>query len=82
MEPREVQTDEGITWSCNQALSGISEEAGQVKGTDDLYWVVCTPSGGARSVRLQLPGNWETDYSDTELLEAIATAQAASPLQT
>ena len=77
--PREVQDAEGITWACVQALAGLSstEEkiaAAQVTGTDD-YYVVCTPSRGAQSVRLQLPAQWETLVSDDELLRAIAEQQ-------
>ncbi|MBF2046945.1 MAG: hypothetical protein IGS54_06170 [Elainella sp. C42_A2020_010] len=50
---REVTDSEGITWTCIQALSGISDDAAQVKG-EDAYWVVCTPSGGSASVRLMV----------------------------
>lgn len=70
---REVTDGEGLTWTCIQAYSGISEDAAQVKGDDDSYWVVCTPSGGAKSVRLKLKGEWETAYSDEALLQEIAT---------
>ncbi|MBD0269210.1 MAG: hypothetical protein ICV77_13070 [Cyanobacteria bacterium Co-bin8] len=71
---REVTDGEGITWTCVQPLSGISEEAAQVEG-QDAYWVVCTPSGGAQSVRVQLGKDWQTDCSDETLLEKIAAAQ-------
>ncbi|MBD0334251.1 MAG: hypothetical protein ICV62_02080 [Cyanobacteria bacterium Co-bin13] len=71
---REVTDGEGITWTCIQALSGISEEAAQVKGKD-AYWVVCTPSGGAQSVRVQLGEDWQTNCSDEDLLQEIAAAQ-------
>lgn len=69
---REVTDNEGITWTCIQAYSGISEDAAQVKG-EDSYWVVCTPSGGAQSVRLKLDKEWETAYSDEALLQKIAS---------
>lgn len=75
VEPREVTDQDGTVWSCLQALSGISEDAGHVKGEDDVYWVVCTPSGGAQSVRVKLAGDWETEYSDEALLKEIAAAQ-------
>jgi hypothetical protein len=39
MDQREVTDREGITWTCIQALSGISDEAAQVKGEEDRYWV-------------------------------------------
>lgn len=74
---RVVSDGDGITWTCIQAFTGLSDqkehqEAAQVKGQDDTYWVVCTPSGGAQSVRLKLSGDWETAYLDEELLRAIA----------
>lgn len=79
--PRDVTDSEGITWSCIQAYSGLSEtsennEAAKVNGTKDTYHVVCTPSGGAQSVRLKLQGDWENDYSDDDLLQEIQTQQA------
>ena len=75
MDQREVTDREGITWTCIQALSGISDEAAQVKGEEDSYWVVCTPSGGAQSVRVKLQGDWQTTDSDEALLDEIAAAQ-------
>ncbi len=73
---RSVKDTDGITWTCVQAYTGLSDgvqdqNAAQVKGTDDTYWVVCTPSGGAKSVRLKLQGEWETSYSDEALLSEI-----------
>ncbi len=73
---RAVKDTDGITWTCVQAYTGLSDgvqdqDAAQVKGTDDTYWVVCTPSGGAKSVRLKLQGEWETSYSDEALLSEI-----------
>ena len=73
---REIKDTDGITWTCVQAYTGLSDgvqdqNAAQVKGTDDTYWVVCTPSGGAKSVRLKLQGEWETSYSDEALLGEI-----------
>jgi hypothetical protein len=78
--PREIADTEGITWTCIQAYSGLTEgtenqDAAQVKGQEDSYWVVCTPSGGAKSVRLQLPEDWESSYSDEQLLSEIAAQQ-------
>lgn len=78
--PREVTDAEGITWSCVQAYAGLSDEpenreAAQVKGAEDLYWVVCTPDGGAQSLRIQLEGEWEQSYSDEDLLEALKAEQ-------
>ncbi len=77
---REVTDAEGITWSCIQAYTGLSDgaenqAAAQVNGSEDAYWVVCTPSGGAKSVRLKLQGEWETSYSDEALLDEIKAQQ-------
>jgi hypothetical protein len=74
--PRDVTDSDGIVWTCIQAFSGLGNapekmEAARVEGSKDLYDVVCTPSGGARSVRVQLPGDWETSASDRSLIEAI-----------
>ena len=77
---REITDRDGITWTCVQAYSGLShnaenQEAAQVKGEEDTYWVVCTPSGGAKSVRLKLQGEWEKSYSDEMLLNEIQAQQ-------
>jgi Na+-translocating ferredoxin:NAD+ oxidoreductase RnfC subunit len=74
---REVTDADGTTWTCVQAFSGVSQdlehqEAAKVKG-EEAYWVVCTPSGGAQSVRVKLPKDWE-NMADEALLEAIAAA--------
>jgi hypothetical protein len=37
--------------------------------------VVCTPRGGARSVRLELQRDWETEVADEALLEKISEAR-------
>ncbi|MBD1821577.1 hypothetical protein H6F51_03515 [Cyanobacteria bacterium FACHB-DQ100] len=73
---RTVSDQDGITWSCIEAFTGLSDETGhsgaaQVKGQEGAYWVVCTPSGGAQSVRLKLSGDWQNDYSDEALLQEI-----------
>jgi hypothetical protein len=77
---REIQDTNGITWTCLQAFSGLSDiaeaqEAAEVKGEENTYWVICTPSGGAQSVRLKLKGQWDKEYSDEELLQEIKTQQ-------
>ena len=76
--PREVKDADGVTWSCIQAFAGLGKdaektEAARVDGTRNRFHVVCTPSGGAKSVRVELPGNWEKGLSDEELLQAIHT---------
>ncbi|NMG21344.1 hypothetical protein [Brasilonema bromeliae] len=77
---REVTDADGITWSCVEAYAGLNDEAhnraaAQVNEERDTYWVVCTPSGGAKSLRLELPGDWEDSYSDEALLGEIKAHQ-------
>lgn len=74
--PREVTDSDGITWTCIQAFAGLGKdpektEAARVEGAGNRFHVVCTPSGGAKSVRVELPGNWEKGLSDEELLRSI-----------
>ncbi|MBD1909442.1 MULTISPECIES: hypothetical protein [unclassified Leptolyngbya] len=76
MEERDVTDSQGTTWTCVQAYSGLSDDAAQVKGNENKYWVVCTPSGGAQSVRIQLENDWQHACSDETLLNQIATAQS------
>ena len=80
--PREVSDTDGIAWTCIQAFAGLGNdadktEAARVQGTQDRVHVVCTPSGGSRSVRVQLPEGWETALDDAGLLQAIAAAQSS-----
>lgn len=74
MKEREITDQEGTSWSCVQAYSGgngdNTEKAAELTDGDTIP-VVCTPSGGAQSVLLQLPQNWMEEMSDQELLEAI-----------
>ena len=77
---REVTDANGITWTCVQAYAGLSDRvenraAAQVNEQKNTYRVVCTPSGGAKSVRMELQGEWETSYSDEELLREIEQQQ-------
>jgi len=79
--PREVKDADGITWTCVQAFAGLGKdaektEAARVEGTHDCFHVVCTPSGGAKSVRVELPGDWEKALSDEDVVRAIQARQA------
>jgi hypothetical protein len=74
--PREIEDGDGVRWSCAAAYAGLAGEGGdpaaaRIEGTD-CYRVICTPSGGSRSVELELPEGWEEELSDTQLLERIA----------
>ena len=80
-EAREVTDRDNVTWSCVQAYAGLTEsrraEADAVLATDDVVAVVCTPSGGAQSVRVELQPNWREKLTDARLLAAIERARSA-----
>lgn len=63
MRVREVQSDDNVRWQCAEAI-GDSSAA-------DKCIVVCTPSGGEQTVRLQLDGNWFEQVADKDLVAAI-----------
>jgi hypothetical protein len=77
MTQREVIDTNNTRWTCVQALAGTGNEELAEKGKDQAadgkVPVVCTPSGGAQSVRLQLAKNWE-QISDAELVKEIESA--------
>jgi hypothetical protein len=82
--PRKITDREGITWTCIQAFAGLGNDpekadAARVEGSEDKVRVVCTPSGAARSVRMECPADWEASVQDEQLLTLIqeALAQAA-----
>jgi hypothetical protein len=77
--PREVTDADGVTWSCAPAYAGLATdgampEQAKVDGTD-RYTVVCTPSGGAQTVRIEVPEDWEAAWSDEEVARAIGEAR-------
>ena len=78
--PREITDEDGKAWTCIQAFAGLDQdsdhgstkaEAARVAGSEDRFHVVCTPSGGAHSVRVELPGGWEEGVPDAELRGAV-----------
>lgn len=79
--PREVTGKENTTWNCVEAYAGLStgrdENGGDnnpAAAQDEARDVVCTPGGGAQTVRLRLNGGWEDALSDEELLRQIEAA--------
>ncbi|KAA5540593.1 hypothetical protein [Adhaeribacter rhizoryzae] len=83
MQQREVTDQENTNWVCVQAFGGLKEEAAEeaadrIETEDGKVPVVCTPNGGAQTVRLQLDRNWLETYSDEQLLTAITEARAAA----
>jgi hypothetical protein len=80
MKQREVQDAENVRWVCVQAMAGVDGAAADaaeahVENGDGTVPVVCTPSGGAESVRVTLASGWEDSASDDALLAAIAAAR-------
>ena len=76
--PREINGEDGIVWSCVGAYAGLSDEGGgeaadRAAAGDEMRTVVCTPSGGAKTVRLELPADWEESLDDERLLREIET---------
>ena len=74
---REVTDADGLTWTLIQAVAGLGNDpekqaAARVDGSADVV-VVCTPSGAARSRRLQLPPDWP-DMAEEELVAALAAS--------
>lgn len=74
--PREVSGRDGIVWSCVEAYAGLSDEGGtdaaeRAAEGDGCVAVVCTPGGGAKTVRLELARDWEQSLGDEELLREI-----------
>lgn len=82
MKQREVQDEQNVQWVCVQALAGVDGAATEaaakhLESDRGTVPVVCTPSGGATSVRIELARGWEETASDAELLEAIVGARSA-----
>lgn len=81
MQQREVQDEDDVRWSCVQALGGLGGAAAEIaadrlESEAGTVPVVCTPSGGAQSVRVELPRDWTDAVDDAALLRAIASARA------
>ena len=75
MKQREIRDSENVQWQCVQPLSGsakteqLSQEILTTK--DSQIEIVCTPSKGAMSVRIEVPIGWENELSDEQLLEKV-----------
>lgn len=74
MKQREVTDTNNTRWTCVQAFAGsnneeLAEKGKEINGNGKVD-VVCTPSGGQQSVRLQLNDEWES-LPDDELVKLI-----------
>jgi hypothetical protein len=83
MKQREVQDAENVRWVCVQALAGVDGAAAEqavthMESDGGTVPVVCTPSGGAQTVRLELERGWDEAVSDESLLSAIAAARESA----
>ncbi|PSR52287.1 hypothetical protein AHMF7605_01495 [Adhaeribacter arboris] len=80
MKQREVTDPNNTTWTCVQAYAGLDSPAAE-KATDIAETkegkvpVVCTPSGGAQTVRLELSKNWLEELPDEQLVDEITANQ-------
>ncbi|WP_210465855.1 hypothetical protein [Rufibacter roseolus] len=77
MTQREVTDQDNLTWTCVQAYAGLQGDAAEKatelsESEEGTVTVVCTPSGQAQTVRLDLPSNWLEATSDEEILQKIA----------
>lgn len=81
---REVTDGEQVTWTCVQAYAGLGESAAAAALEERRAAegrgvpVVCTPTGGAQSVRLELAGDWLESMSDESLLAEIEAKRVES----
>jgi hypothetical protein len=79
--PRDVTDSSGTVWTCIQAFAGVGAdaektEAARVDGSPNCVHVVCTPSGGAKSVRVESREDWEREVSDEQWLRVIQAGLA------
>jgi hypothetical protein len=63
-----------------QAYAGLGEgaaaDAAAERGDGDTVTVVCTPTGAAQTVRLDLAPDWAEALGDDDLAAAITEARA------
>jgi hypothetical protein len=75
MKQREIQDSENVIWTCTQAFSGTDGEAARQAAekakNGGQVTVICTPSGGEQTVRLELQERWIEEMSDHALMEAL-----------
>ncbi|SFU90084.1 hypothetical protein SAMN02799631_03008 [Methylobacterium sp. 174MFSha1.1] len=74
-EQRDVTTPDGTAWTCIEALADLPDAAKDKLAGEGRRAVVCTPSGGAQSVRLSLAEDWR-DMPEAELAAAIEAGRA------
>ena len=79
MTQRDVTDADGLVWACVQAYAGLGEsDAAQVAAEHaegDTVTVVCTPTGAAQTVRLDLAPDWHEALDDDALAATITDAR-------
>ncbi len=80
MTQRDVTDSDGLSWACVQAYAGLGEGAAAAEAAEhsdgDTVTVVCTPTGAAQTVRLDLQPDWAEALSDDALADAITAERA------
>lgn len=75
MKQRQVQDKGNTIWDCVEAFSAISngnmQKTAALSPDKGMVDVVCTPSGGAQSVRLRVAEDWLEKMTEEKLLAAI-----------
>ncbi|MFH6783030.1 MULTISPECIES: hypothetical protein [Methylobacterium] len=74
-EQRDVTTRDGTAWTCIEALADMPEAAKDKLAGEGRRAVVCTPSGGAHSVRLSPAEDWQA-MPEADLAAAIEVTLA------
>lgn len=74
-DERSVTTRDGTAWTCLEALAEMPAAAKDRLAGEGRRAVVCTPSGGAHSVRLTLAEGWRA-MPDSDLAAAIEAGLA------
>lgn len=79
---RDVTDAAGTAWTCAQAYSALGDTpatqaaAERAAGAPGAVAVVCTPTGGETSVRLELPVGWAESLTDDQLRDALDAGRA------
>jgi hypothetical protein len=79
MKQREVTDQNNTAWTLVQAYAGLEGETAdkateRAENDNGTVQVICTPSGGAQTRRLELQKNWFDQLSDAELCSATDQA--------
>ena len=82
MTTRDVTDADGLAWACTQAYAGLGEgaaaEAAAEHAEGDTVTVVCTPTGAAQTVRLDIAPDWADALADDALADEIAEARRSA----